>query len=421
MKRKIYGVSLLGSSICNLKCEYCYVPKVSELKDVHQRVNKLIEDGSIVRHLQEKYDISELKHIAFWGAEPTLNLEVSYRFLSEMMVISPVEEITIPTNFTTNIDNLISFIEKLKSFDKKIVFHIQISIDGPDFITDANRGGGTTDKILKNLFYFVEKIQNIDLGKVVLKFDTKSTWGSENLIYIENNLDKLKDIQIFCNDIRKKIEDLNKKEGLSISFFRSGNLALPGEYLPEDGRRFGKILQYISDNDIENPIFDFFYRAFKKIEYKNLFSRFDTISCGGSKSGMHTVGEDFGWYPCHRTFHLRYEGHGKHAETFIQQYTDSDLDKMDFMIMSYHSFLRLTANLTTNMILEMAECRQVLEKYRDKDNAFLLALFICTAINCPVEGLLENFNHFSFPVSSIRLLGNGVLDVMIDHHRRKIC
>jgi len=421
MKKKIYLVNLLGSSVCNLKCEYCYVPKVSELRNVHQKVNELIEDGSIVKYLQDKYDISELKHIGFWGAEPTLNLESSYKFLSDMMVISPIEEITIPTNFTTNIDNLISFIEKLKTFDKKISFHIQISIDGPEFITDVNRGVGTTDKVLRNLFYFIEKMQNVDLEKITLRVDTKSTWSNENLVYIENNLDRLRDIQIFRDDIRKKIEDLNKKEGLNISFFHSGNLALPGEYLPEDGRRLGGIFQHISDDNIENPIFDFFYRAFKKIENRDLFSRFDTVSCGGSKSGVVAIGEDFYWHPCHRTFHIRYDGHGKHDYDFAEQYMKSDLDKMDFMMMSYHSFLRLTVNLTVNMILEMAECGQVLEKYKDKDNAFLLALFMCMSINCPVEGLLENFNHFSFPVSSIRLLGNGVLDVMIEHHRRKAC
>ena len=182
MRKNISSLSILSSSICNLNCSYCYIPKDSKVKDIQNSINKSIVDGSLLRYLTENYTIEKLESVGFWGAEPTLNIDNIYIFISNIIEISNLKEIVIPSNFTTNPENLINLIKNVISLNKKLYIKAQVSLDGPDYITDTTRGEGTTKKVLNNLIYMIEKLNTIDLkGNTVEFFSNTISISSRSL------------------------------------------------------------------------------------------------------------------------------------------------------------------------------------------------------------------------------------------------
>jgi putative peptide-modifying radical SAM enzyme len=116
---------------CNLHCTYCGGTR-------HQ-------EGLPLDHT---YTLGELKSfiskdpepvIGFYGGEPLLALDYMYRVMDEV----PARAYTLQTNGTHLAEVDDEHLQKLHS--------ILVSIDGPRGVTDACRGRGTYDAVLRNL------------------------------------------------------------------------------------------------------------------------------------------------------------------------------------------------------------------------------------------------------------------------------
>jgi len=420
---EILNINFLGSSICNLQCSYCYVPKVKELKSIHDNVNIGIKNGSIVKHLNEKYVLDKVTSIGFWGAEPTLNLDNSFIFLSDMMKTSPIREVFIPTNFTTNPDLLVSFIEKIGRIVKeKFKIRIQISLDGPDFITDVNRGEKVTGRILENVENFIKKLNvSKDIDNVEINIFVKSTWSAKNLTYLSEHLDKINDVKVFFEEINTQFNDMNKRKNVFVNLKASGNMETPGNYNTDDGKNFAIVLDRMGQIGSNIAIFGTFMSALKKVlESRNLFSRPDYFTCSSVRNSI-SIGDNWKSHLCHRTFHIKYDDSAKHQKEFTDKFIDNIVDErsVNYLISTYHYFSALRLNLTANTAMELAYNGQIYNKYRNIDYAFLLSMLVDVAICCPLENLLENFSVNSNPASSVRLFGNGALDVLIKYYKER--
>jgi len=119
---------------CNLRCRYC--------------------GGSFDENIvpwKVKYSISDLKKIvkkqddlAFYGGEPLLNLG----FIEEVM-----EELN-PSHYVLQTNGI--FLDKLNPELVEKFDVILVSIDGPRWLTDLNRGRGVYDAVVRNVKWLRE-------------------------------------------------------------------------------------------------------------------------------------------------------------------------------------------------------------------------------------------------------------------------
>ena len=121
-KKNIDQLSLLGSSVCNLSCSYCYLHN-QETQKFYKICNDEIQngwkDGSYVDNIRKVYekisaDPTLTTRIELWGGEPLIqidNLLISIKNLFELF--PNVDFFMIPTNFawpekiTTKIPELV--------------------------------------------------------------------------------------------------------------------------------------------------------------------------------------------------------------------------------------------------------------------------------------------------------------------------
>lgn len=131
---------LITSNTCNLHCKYCCEKAFDEPDGFPESVCEL--DNKI------KYTIPQLKKflgrtknntITFYGGEPLLNIDYI------KLVMDNIKDI----RFMMQTNGLL-----LDKLPKKYVnkFHtILVSLDGDKKTTNTNRGGGTYEKVVKNL------------------------------------------------------------------------------------------------------------------------------------------------------------------------------------------------------------------------------------------------------------------------------
>jgi uncharacterized protein len=141
-KCKALCLTIAPTLDCNLRCYYCY-QKRDKLRMTKKVCDKIIDQ--IIRKLQSK-DFQRLA-IDWYGGEPLLALDVieyiSGRLIKLTQDIDVSYSATMVTNGTLLNENTVRTISKLH------INNIQITMDGPPIIHDANRpfvGGKPTFK-----------------------------------------------------------------------------------------------------------------------------------------------------------------------------------------------------------------------------------------------------------------------------------
>ena len=285
------SVYICLNAICNLKCSYCFINKNEKLK----KIDKIIENSSKTNYYIETIkkiytDRNILRSIDIWGGEPFLSLERIYYTYKELLKIYPsLNRMSFSTNLT--VDN---FIEKLNGLfeiqkeypDRKFVISLQISIDGPKYITDKYRGAGTTNKIINNFNRIISEVPDIIPKNVSLEMHLKQTLTSEEFIDMSNYEYMLDYFKFFENNFYEKVYKLNHS---NISIVPTiYNLATPSHHTKEDGVLFAnvcKTAQKINEN----------IKRYKVLKYyKNTIpfrrSNFDNLNRSVNNGGLSLCG-----------------------------------------------------------------------------------------------------------------------------------
>ena len=130
-----------------------------------------IEPGMLYRFLSSDPD----PVLTFYGGEPLLRSEIIHRIVRE----APVKRFMLQTNGT-----LLHRIEPdvLRKFET-----ILVSIDGPEDLTDANRGTGTYEKVIENLHRVVDSGYD---GEIIARMTvTEETDIHDSVTYLSRNPD----------------------------------------------------------------------------------------------------------------------------------------------------------------------------------------------------------------------------------------
>ena len=179
----IKDLTIFSSSVCNLKCTYCYVQKESSVFEYDSILVEALKSGEYIDRFKKDFpeSISTLESLETWGAEPSIHLDIVADKLKDFKTSFPnIKRFMMSSNYTTPcfVDNVQKMLTAMSLFpETNWSFILQCSIDGMHDINDKNRGNGTTDKIIENL----NKIKALTIPEnIMLYISNKATISKEN-------------------------------------------------------------------------------------------------------------------------------------------------------------------------------------------------------------------------------------------------
>jgi sulfatase maturation enzyme AslB (radical SAM superfamily) len=441
--KRAVACEMFSSAVCNIECNYCYIPKVKEMKNIHKHIIETMESGKYIEYLKNTYG-DRLESLGFWGTEPTLTLSKVQNMLPQLLKEFPkLKDLSWSSNFITSPKVTIDFLNAIpKDAGLKITY--QASLDGPHAITDVNRAPGATDKIIANILEMIKRINDVNLGTNTVVFNSKPTWGSDNLHYYAKDKKLLYEYYQFFEDLVGKMYAINKNPRFHIQFGANFSLAVPGRYTTEDGKLFSEILDYmyeIEENALKNRTYKYIspetntyeYRLKRILDYeRELITKQEMFTCSGGDSN-YALDDVADLHICHRSLYLNNEAYIKNViETLdmenwevsffdrpsvelvkdkwiVSTYDDYELSRFAYITGSYHHHLKLKLSFTFAMIKELVECGQIDPIFEQDTNLKMaFALFLNVAHSCPLENVLNTgIIHFT-TASLFRLFGNGV-------------
>ena len=337
-----------------------------------------------------------------------------------------------------------------------MTFDMQISIDGPEWLTDAGRGKDVTKRILANLEIIKDFLKGAELGNCTLDLKYKATVSLENMEILNNDKELFEEWYMFSYQLTQTFKDINNKNFKHPSFSLA-SLVVPGMYTSEDGKIFST---FVKNNRefMKKIIKEKLMPEFKNMHTLNAYTyRFkrmmDTIDgyimeqpYNATCSGFDTqslVDKDGDVMACHRLvlfnddeFTDSIQQDTKYSEDWDVSKLAKDIianmkkhfipnihispqiafDKYNYVSRATHEFMQFRISTTVTLIRELALAGQVLTTYENLDAARLLAIYINTANSCPVENYLNTGSWQLNLVSMIRIFGNGVFQNLMEEY-----
>lgn len=436
----VTAVELFSSGWCNLACRYCYIPKTEFLKDIHATIIEKIKDGSFIKELKDFYG-DELESISHWGTEPTLTVKLFKQFYEEAIVAFPkLKEVKISSNFMTPPSNLIVWVTEILPQDRKLEVAIQVSHDGPAFITDKNRIGGSTQQIIDNCLEVIKGIN--DIGTIHdVKLHLKPTIGDDDMRNLAE-YDNMKEYYEFFDDFMVKVGEANHRNMIGFSKVVDPTIVLPGAYTSTDGKYFYKMYQNqmalakLEWRAITSPNSNYYYRWTQKRKfYKEFFTKQHMFTCSAGDTCF-ALGDNPGIsHMCHQSFYLDHPTYYDEARKYgldeqtmegiasgrmdlvkdhfiIDKNDPASVTKMQYVTRVYNDFVEMKMSGTVAQILELAHVGQINPIYKDEAMAAQLSYFIQTT-DCPMDNTMISASQLVNTLSISRLFGNGVFEAIL--------
>lgn len=439
---KKYNVSvaaeLFSCSWCNLDCVYCYIPKGNQtIKDKHKKIIEEIKEVTPVIDRFKKLYGDSIKVISHWGSEPSLTIKYFDKFYERALEEFPkLNRVSMSSNFLSNTDDLVNFINNFPK-ERKFSFDIQLSLDGPPWITDKNRRGGSTQKIVENMVKFVDGIDTVHKVETHFK-PTVSREDYPKLLEGNNALN----YYAFFDHVLMELMVANRENKVNIKRGCDPTVICPDAYTQQDGINFNMLYEKTQkirkENKFKYVIPDSnYWHAFRRLmlihdEFYTKHKMF-TCSAGDSQFGISEY-----LHPCHDTFYLPYPSiqddmlrdtdricskqednsikTGKIDSTVkwltlpVSEITEKDLIRYIYTLRGFHDFPKHKMNSGVGIIKEMAHCGQVSECYKNDEMAALLSMFALTRHSCPTGNAQENGSINVGTHTYYRLFGNGLVE-----------
>lgn len=286
-------IELITSTGCNLNCKYCFLHKNNTYNIENQKTLQAIKDGSFINNILKicniyKYDRENVTDIAFWGGEPTIHFLEMENFFKELINIFPnISKIDYSTNFIEWEKNLIFFKYLDKIINHNTFIDLQISFDGPDWISEQTRGY-KANIIENNIISFISEINKIYFKNLQIDINLKATMSWPIFKELCSNKELLENYIQYALYLEKKYNELNLNK--NIHFYTEsmlgGGLESPYEYTIQDGIDIAAYARQIDQwnlsqkygRDVNLPLL-FFGLDFK--HQANLFNyNLEKMNCG---------------------------------------------------------------------------------------------------------------------------------------------
>jgi len=412
---------VVSSGHCPLNCDYCYIPKTPEMREMHKDIVEKLKTREWMEQLDELYQ--DVNHLSFWGTEPLLILDVVVDQIDEAVEkFGGLEQVAFSTSMCVDPSPIANLKEKLDEHDIRLSW--QVSADG--HYTDENRIQGATEKIKSNL---IELGEMLDEGELTVKW--KGTIGIDNIRKMAEDPDEIERYMEYYDEVREEVKEAT--DGIEFNHkSRCPTLVFPGKYTSDDGKAFAMYLQNMVEAGYSTTYTPRLKRVMRhryKLEEK---SAMFTCSGGDSNFGI----DDGNVHICHRTFYHDREDYldsiknqeeyknwdvslfedgilEMEAENYMAE-GGEDLIRFQYIMRNFHDHWMLRLDNTKALLMELAKCGQADEVYlEDEELRELFALFLHTSHSCPVENLLNTGVVHFMPVSIIRLWANGAFQELL--------
>ncbi|GAI83755.1 unnamed protein product, partial [marine sediment metagenome] len=253
-----------------------------------------LQSGVYISRMKKIYG-DGLTTLGFWGTEPTLTLDVIAPLLPEIASTFPkLKDISFSTSMI-DYKPITKFAQAMTKTGLKL--SVQVSLDGPTFITDGNRFKGAAKIIPDNFFKLVSSLQDSETN---VNFHWKATLTADNIKEMIDSPAKIDEYYDFFNGLNARFDAENHNENISL---QKGSciptLAVPGKYTSNDGKDFAQFLRLVKEKGRETI---YTHRMMKLVNFENeLGTKKRMFTCSGGDSDR---GIGHSCHICHRTFSL---------------------------------------------------------------------------------------------------------------------
>lgn len=442
--KKTQTIVLYTAAICNLKCTYCYIDKNPALKEIDDLLKESFKDTeyylNFIDKICEKRN-SIFDRFEFWGGEPSIGLPRIYTIVEESIKKYPtLSAFMMSTNLTPKdwFDNFWGFMSILEKFPKRqFHFDLQLSLDGPKYINDKNRGEGVTDIFITNFKKLVLQLDDKLPDNVFLNLNFKQTYSDDTIKKLQTKEKVLEYFQFYDNLIDFVYQNVNFANvdcppGVP-------NTAEPSPHSKADGIRFANYCKICKEIEKEQP--------FKYYSIITSFTPRDPMKpcyqhhCGNCGTGTLVVGilPNNKYSVCHNGFTdlcASYKQNSKQeiengtiqersilksffdledlneSTTLTEESYNKYADQMDYYYKDNSIFKML--NLT-NQIRFLALMGQIDKKYQKENEAKKAADFILSSTSYCIR---DNINitgcKILQPIGLTQLLLNGAKEIILN-------
>lgn len=430
------------TAVCNLNCVYCYIDKNPALVTIDNILDESFKGEYYFDFVREMFpDPYQLTNIEFWGGEPTLRLDRAIHTVTRLIDFYPnLNSFYMSTNFTNNEWNkqFFGFIDMLNSYpERQFHFLLQLSLDGPEYINDAQRGKGVTKRFSKQFISFIDSLNKRGESNVSFELAFKPTLTSDiiraHLLDKEGIIKYYRFFETFLSYFKRNIKVSNVSCNHPIP-----NMACPSPHTQKDGIEFAqfcRLCREIEKENNTNKIFNFYgeITPFVPRTVPNYNNTSYCQSCGACGSGKYNVG--FLPYDmiscCHNGF-----------TNLISDYKKKSLENTDnnkvldfklfmsedhYMIQTKESYKQYEKNVdmiynpcSKTKIANMASIitllgltKQIDPKYKYPKEALKAALFMQQATSyCMRDNVAVTGSAGLYPIGQLRLLLNGAREAI---------
>lgn len=435
MEQNLFETCVLyDDSICNLKCRYCYIDKNPSLLEIDKILDKSFEGDYYFNFSKKIFEQDKLKEIQIWGGEPSLHLDRTFNTIKQMIEYYPnLTTIMFSSNLTTScfMDQLTGLIRLLNQFDKEFTIQLQMSIDGPTYLNDMNRGNKTTESFTKIFSKLISQANILfpEEKNIFLNCFFKPTLDSYSIRLLQSKEKIIEYYKFFeeYNRIAEQVKTSKFNFCLSIP-----NTACPSPHTKEEGLLFAnfcKLSYEIEQENKQNKIFDYYKVIMpfnKKINKQDILNY---GNCGTTRTIIGLLPNEM-LSGCHNGFVELISDYKKYCNEETSETQNSTLDFNLFlnnqhnnkMVFPYKDLEKYRHQMESyfkpkscfqiiNLVSEiqlLAFNKQIDEKYLNLNEAINGANFFIThTAYCIRDNIGSTGSKSLQPIGLIKLLLNG--------------
>lgn len=436
--------------VCNLQCKYCGIDKNPILNKIDEALGESFKGDYYFNQVKKYFpNKGSLKRIETWGGEPFLKMDRIYPLVHQLINYYPyLTQFYSSTNFSypTWIDQFFGLMDQFRQYpDRDFEYILQLSIDGPEYINDINRGNGVTQRCLENYHNLIQEIAKGRLpDNVELRMTLKATLDNNSIRALNDKNKIIEYFQFFENEFWEPCNNLNKSNVKLM--LAAPNTAVPSPVTVEEGKIFAELCKKCREVETEN-LYKKYFKVYDKIVLfyndnaeNKLTYRYSHHTCG---SGTTMIGfmPDNMLSICHEGF-----------THFIEEYkkTAAISDRVNTSTITFDKFLseqsvpycvdekgyeehcrkmRMFDNVDTTarlmniavQIVTLAMAKQIDECYLDHTNALKAAIFIQShTAFCLKDNYNKTGSFTMIPNGTLKLLLNGAMQYIQGEDELKV-
>lgn len=435
MEQNLFETCVLyDDSICNLKCRYCYIDKNPSLLEIDKILDKSFEGNYYFDFSKKIFEQDKLKEIQIWGGEPSLHLDRTFNTIKQMIEYYPnLTTIMFSSNLTTScfMNQLTELVKLLNQFDRKFTIQLQMSIDGPTYLNDMNRGNKTTELFTKIFSKLISQANILfpEEKNIFLNCFFKPTLDGYSIRLLQSKEKIIEYYKFFeeYNRIAEQVKTSKFNFCLSIP-----NTACPAPHTKEEGLLFAnfcKLSYEIEQENKQNKIFNYYKIIMpfnKKVDKQDILNY---GNCGTTRTIIGLLPNEM-LSGCHNGFVELISDYKKYCNEETSETQNSTLDFNLFlnnqhnnkMVFPYKDLEKYRHQMEAyfkpkscfqiiNLVSEiqlLALNKQIDEKYLNLDEAIKGANFFITRTSYCIRDNIGSTGSKSLqPIGLIKLLLNG--------------